>query len=142
MAENLQTEGGLLKEGHESELKLDEEHLNPDHSNAEEKKEAGPNEDERPGTPIDEEKKKEILEEKRAGKFVQKKTKGKLFQNLDQFSKLEKYRELDRNHPLNRPFQGDAAFRGPICKLRCFVMTMISQKEKNRLHLDHYFRHI
>ena len=33
----------------------------------------------------------------------------------DKVSRLEKYEELDKNHPLNRPFQGSASFRGPVC---------------------------
>ena len=33
----------------------------------------------------------------------------------DKVSRLEQYAELDKNHPLNRPFQGKATFRGPVC---------------------------
>ncbi len=35
----------------------------------------------------------------------------------DRVSRLEKYEELDKNHPLNRPFTGSPSFRGPVCKL-------------------------
>ena len=35
----------------------------------------------------------------------------------DKVSRLEKYEELDKNHPLNRPFTGSPSFRGPVCKL-------------------------
>jgi len=33
----------------------------------------------------------------------------------DGISRLEKYEELDKNHPLNRPFTGNPSFRGPVC---------------------------
>lgn len=33
----------------------------------------------------------------------------------DKVSRLEQYAELDKNHPLNKPFQGKATFRGPVC---------------------------
>jgi len=34
----------------------------------------------------------------------------------DGISRLQKYEELDKNHPLNKPFTGNPSFRGPVCK--------------------------
>lgn len=59
--------------------------------------------------------KKGLLAWRGEPKIKKQKTRKMFFSSADQFSRMERYEELDKNHPLNRKFQGDAQFRGPIC---------------------------
>jgi RNase adaptor protein for sRNA GlmZ degradation len=64
------------------------------------------------------------------GKLKKQKTRKMFFSSADQFSRMERYEELDKNHPLNRKFQGDAQFRGPICNMS----QMISSHREKKTH--------
>jgi hypothetical protein len=68
------------------------------------------------------------------------KSKFKFFSSEDKLSRMEKYEELDRNHPLNRAFQGDASFRGPVCKI-CHSFDPSSQKKMHRPYICHHLYH-
>jgi hypothetical protein len=76
----------------------------------------------RPTTPIQEtnttkpDEKKSLIPDAKSDKSKVR-TRKRFFSGGDKLSRLEKYEELDRNHPLNRPFQGDPYFRGPVCTL-------------------------
>jgi len=65
-----------------------------------------------PETAIDEEKKTS-----ETGTLLKKKIKRTQTSKEDRVSRLEKYEELDKNHPLNRPFTGTPSFRGPVCNI-------------------------
>jgi len=64
-----------------------------------------------PDLGLDEEKKTS-----ETGTLLKKKIKKPQTSKEDRVSRLEKYEELDKNHPLNRPFTGTPSFRGPVFK--------------------------
>jgi hypothetical protein len=76
------------------------------------------------------------------GGLKKQKTRKMFFSSSDQFSRMERYEELDKNHPLNRKFQGDAQFRGPICNFPQIDLTQREEKAHrlvlpNRLFCHH-----
>lgn len=67
--------------------------------------------EENPSPPVSKTEIKKALKLKK--KTEQEDKKKSYFTSADKLSRLEKYEELDRNHRLNRKFQGSANFKGP-----------------------------